>query len=135
MEIISLFLRLGILGGVIFGLSLALMGLVFLFTQKVAKGLKYLAIGVFLPIFLVIGSLALAGYFSRSHDASTDQVTLKGRVVDAAGAPVEGATVELSPLFPKAQTSEPYHYYPRRETLSSVIGTSLCANNSSSLAK
>lgn len=98
------------------------MGFYYLGTQRVSRGFKCLLIGLFLPVVLVAVPLAVAGYFSNSHDASTDQVTLKGRVVDTAGAPVEGATVLISPLFTGSDTSEPYNYYPQRETLSNVIG-------------
>ena len=122
MEIISLFLRLGILGGVIFGLGLALMGLCFLCTHRESKGLKYLSIGLLLPVALVLGPLHLAGYFSQSHDVSTDQVTLKGRVVDAAGAPVEGAEVKLSPFFTGSDSGELYNRYPYREAVSTPFG-------------
>jgi hypothetical protein len=122
MEIISTLLLFGILGGVVFGLGLALMGLCFLCTHRETKGLKYLGIGLLLPVALVFGPLYLASYFSRSHDASTNQVTLKGRVVDAAGVPVEGVTVNLYPCFTGSDSSELYNRYPHRETVSNPIG-------------
>jgi len=119
---LSKLLLIGILGGVVLGLGLALKGLFFLFAGKVTQGLKYMATGLFLPVALVMGPLSLAGYFSRSHDAGTDQVTLKGRVVDAAGAPVAAATVEVTPFFTGSDSGELYNHYPRRETLSNAIG-------------
>jgi hypothetical protein len=122
MKTISLLLLLGIKGGIIFGLGLASMGFYYLCTQRRARGIKCLAIGLFLPVVLVAVPLSVVGFFSRSHDASTDQVTLRGRVVDATGAPVEGATVGITPWFTGSDSGELYNRYPHRETLSSAIG-------------
>ena len=121
MIIVGKLMLIGILFGVVFGVGLALMGFALLFMSKPVKGLKYMAIGLLLPIALVMGPLSLAGFFSQSHDASTDQVTLKGRVVDAAGVPVAGASVAITPFFTGSDSGELYNRYPCRETLSDSI--------------
>lgn len=122
MTLLSLLIRLGILAGVLIGVGVALMGLAFLLSGKVGKGLKHMLIGLALPCILVIGPMSLVGHFLYDGDADTDHITLKGRVVDAAGVPVAGASVAITPFFTGSDSGEMYNRYPCRETLSDSIG-------------
>lgn len=122
MTLLSLLIRLGILAGVLIGVGVALMGLAFLLSGKVGKGLKHMLIGLALPCILVIGPLSLVGHFLYDGDANTDRITVKGRVVDTAGSPIEGARVNLTPSLTGCDSGELYRYYSCEEAVSDATG-------------
>lgn len=118
MIVITLVLYCSIFGGLSLSLFLMVRGL----TSRATDAGKCLAIGLFLPIVIVVVPLMVFASLTQSNDHHTDMVTLKGRVVTSSGNPVEGVEIEVTPLFTGSDSGEMYKRYPRRKAVSDSTG-------------
>ena len=85
--------------GLSFVLFYVIRGVWFVFTQRAAKGLKCLAIGLLPPVAFVIFATLLFPSCAENDPWLSEWVTLKGRVVNANGHPVEGVNITLRTYF------------------------------------
>jgi TolA-binding protein len=64
-----------------------------------------------------------AYYLVITHSPPVAPVTLKGKVVNAQGAAVEGINIALVPSFTGSDSGELYNRYPKREAVSDATGS------------
>jgi hypothetical protein len=85
--------------GSLFAFSYIVRGVWFVSTQRAAKGLKCLAIGFLPPVAFVTLAMLLFPSCAEHDPGLAEWVTLKGKVVNANGHPVEGVNITLRTYF------------------------------------
>ena len=113
----------GLFVGSSFVLFFILRGIWFVVTHRTAKGFKYIAVGLLPPVTIcTIAMLCFPACTERCSGLS-DWVTVKGKVVNAEGVPVEGVHIALRCFFTERGDYVESYNQQAREIVTDSKGT------------